>query len=82
MFPWEGTVKATLNATARQLVQVRYGYQKNSDKYAAFAYITPTGWGTIANDYKSILASHSMTITGRCAFTTNLLFAGFGAVVF
>jgi hypothetical protein len=59
-----GTLKATLNATARQLVQVRYGYQKNSDKYAAFPYIAPTGWGTIANDYKSILASHSWTIGG------------------
>src|SRR5215212_3544867 len=31
-----GTAKASLNATARQFVQVRYGYQKNSDKYAAF----------------------------------------------
>lgn len=59
-----GTVKASLNATAKQLVQVRYGYQKNSDKYAAVPYITPTGWGTIANDYKSILASHSWTLSG------------------
>ena len=57
-----GTAKASLNATARQFVQVRYGYQKNSDKYAAFPYITPTGWGTITNNYKSALASHSFTI--------------------
>jgi hypothetical protein len=59
-----GTLKASLNATAKQLVQVRYGYQKNSDKYAAFPYITPTGWGTIANDYKSALASHSWALGG------------------
>ncbi|HWW62202.1 MAG TPA: TonB-dependent receptor, partial [Thermoanaerobaculia bacterium] len=59
-----GTLKATLNATAKQFVQVRYGYQKNSDKYAAFPYVAPSGWGTIANDYKSILGSHSWTISG------------------
>lgn len=59
-----GTVKASMNATAKQFVQVRYGYQKNTDKYAAVPYITPTGWGTIANDYKSILGSHSWTIAG------------------
>ncbi len=59
-----GTVKATLNATAKQLISVRYGFQKNSDKYAAFPYIAPTGWGTISNDYKSALASHTWTIGG------------------
>ncbi len=59
-----GTVKASLNATAKQFIQVRYGYQKNSDKYAAFPYVTPSGWGTISNDYKSALASHSWTISG------------------
>jgi outer membrane receptor protein involved in Fe transport len=59
-----GTFKASLNATARQFVQVRYGYQKNSDKYAAVPYIAPSGWGTIANDYKSVLASHSWTLSG------------------
>jgi len=59
-----GTIKASLNATAKQFVQVRYGYQKNSDKYAAFSYITPTGWGTIANDYKSVLGSHAWTLGG------------------
>jgi len=58
------TVKASLNATAKQFVQVRYGYQKNSDKYAAFPYIAPTGWGTISNDYKSVLGSHNWTISG------------------
>jgi len=59
-----GTFKASLNATAKQFIQVRYGFQKNSDKYAAFSYITPSGWGTIANDYKSALVSHSWTLGG------------------
>ncbi len=59
-----GTAKLSLNATAKQFIQVRYGYQKNSDKYAAFSYVAPTGWGTIANDYKSVLANHSLTIGG------------------
>ncbi|HEX8170675.1 MAG TPA: TonB-dependent receptor [Thermoanaerobaculia bacterium] len=60
-----GTAKATLNATARQFVQVRYGFQKNSDKYAAFPYNAPTAWGTLTNDYKSILGSHSWTLGGN-----------------
>ncbi|HJQ37150.1 MAG TPA: TonB-dependent receptor [Thermoanaerobaculia bacterium] len=59
-----GTAKLSLNATAKQFLQVRYGYQKNSDKYAAFSYVAPTGWGTISNDYKSVLANHSWTIGG------------------
>ena len=57
-----GTAKVSLNATARQFIQVRYGFQKNTDKYAAVAYVTPSGWGTIANDYKSGLASHTWNI--------------------
>jgi outer membrane receptor protein involved in Fe transport len=59
-----GTAKISLNATARQFLQVRYGYQKNSDKYAAFSYIAPSGWGTISNDYKSVLVNHSWTLSG------------------
>src|ERR1051325_2824216 len=59
-----GTAKLSLNATAKQFVQVRYGYQKNTDKYAAFAYVLPNGWGTIANDYKSVLLNHSWTLSG------------------
>jgi hypothetical protein len=67
-YPFEdqlGTLKASLNATARQFVQVRYGYQKNADKYAAFSYNAPSAWGTLTNDYKSILGSHSWTIGGN-----------------
>lgn len=59
-----GTAKATWNATARQLVQVRYGYQKNTDIYGTSPLYLPSNQGTIANDYKSILAGHTWTIGG------------------
>jgi hypothetical protein len=57
-----GTAKASWNATARQLVQVRYGFQKNSDIYGTSPLYLPSNQGTIANDYKSILGSHTWTI--------------------
>jgi hypothetical protein len=57
-----GTAKASWSATARQLVQVRYGYQKNNDIYGTAPIYLPSNQGTITNDYKSMLASHSWTI--------------------
>ena len=36
-----GTAKATLNVSPKQYLQVRYGYQKNSDKYGASPHATP-----------------------------------------
>ncbi|HEV8658030.1 MAG TPA: TonB-dependent receptor [Thermoanaerobaculia bacterium] len=57
-----GTAKATWNATAKQLVQVRYGYQRNTDIYGTSPLYLPSNQGVIANDYKSALASHSWTI--------------------
>jgi hypothetical protein len=59
-----GTAKATWNLTAKQLVQVRYGYQKNSDIYGAAPQYTPSNQGTITNDYKSALLGHTWTISG------------------
>lgn len=59
-----GTAKVSWNATAKQLVQVRWGYQKNTDKYAAAPIYTPSNQGTIANDYKSGLLGHTWTISG------------------
>ena len=57
-----GTAKASWNATAKQLVQVRYGYQKNTDIYGANPLYLPSNQGIIANDYKSALASHTWNI--------------------
>ncbi|HEX9160518.1 MAG TPA: TonB-dependent receptor, partial [Thermoanaerobaculia bacterium] len=57
-----GTAKVSWNATAKQLVQVRYGYQKNTDIYGQSPIYLPSNQGIIANDYKSALASHTWTI--------------------
>ncbi|MEA2695686.1 MAG: hypothetical protein QOJ16_5073 [Acidobacteriota bacterium] len=57
-----GTVKASYDLSARQYLQVRYGYQKNSDKYGASPLASPSSLGTIANDYKSLLAGHTVQL--------------------
>ena len=49
------TAKASADLTPKQYLQVRYGYQKNSDKYGASALVAPTALGTISNKYSSIL---------------------------
>ncbi len=54
-----GTAKATYDISARQYLQVRYGYQKNADKYGASPLTAPSALGTIANDYSSVLAGHT-----------------------
>ncbi len=50
--------KVTANISASQFLQVRYGYQKNSQKYGASPVHTPDALGTLSNKYYSILASH------------------------
>jgi len=55
------TAKATVNITPSQFMQVRYGYQKNTDKYGAGPQAVPSSLGTLANEYESILGGHSWT---------------------
>jgi len=50
-----GTAKASVDLTAKQFLQVRYGYQKNSSKYGASALSAPTSLGTTLNKYSSVL---------------------------
>ncbi|HEY2322059.1 MAG TPA: TonB-dependent receptor, partial [Thermoanaerobaculia bacterium] len=57
-----GTAKLSLNASPKQLLQVRYGYQKNADKYGQSALAAPTSLGTVSNDYKSLLANDTWQI--------------------
>jgi hypothetical protein len=57
-----GTAKLTYNISPKQYLQVRYGYQKNSQKYGADALAAPESLGTITNEYSSILAGHSFQI--------------------
>jgi hypothetical protein len=56
------TAKITDNISPKQYLQVRYGYQKNSDKYSATAFSAPDSLGTVTNKYSSILAGHSLQI--------------------
>jgi outer membrane receptor protein involved in Fe transport len=57
------TAKATYDINAKQYLQVRYGYQKNTDKYGAGSLAAPSNLGTIANKYSSILAGYTATIS-------------------
>lgn len=56
------TGKVSTNLTAAQFLQVRYGYQKNSDVYGATATTIPSGLGITTNKYDSILLGHSWQI--------------------
>lgn len=56
------TGKATMNATAAQFLQLRYGYQKNSDIYGASTRALPSSLGITTNKYDSILGGHSWQI--------------------
>jgi hypothetical protein len=57
-----GTAKLTYDISARQYLQVRYGYQKNSDKYGANPLADPSSLGTVVNDYKSLLLGHTLQL--------------------
>jgi hypothetical protein len=57
------TAKASADITPKQYLQVRYGYQKNTDKYGASSLTAPTALGTIANKYSSILAGHTWQLS-------------------
>ena len=57
-----GTAKVTYDISAKQYLQVRYGYQKNADKYGASPLTAPSALGTIANDYSSFLAGHTWQV--------------------
>ncbi len=57
------TAKVTYDIDAKQYLQVRYGYQKNTDKYGAGSLAAPSNLGTIANKYSSILAGYTATIS-------------------
>jgi len=56
------TAKATYDISAKQYLQVRYGYQKNNDKYGASPLAAPDGLGTLINEYASLLAGHTAQI--------------------
>ena len=58
------TAKASVDINAKQYLQVRYGYQKNSDKYGASSLAAPSSLGTTLNKYSSVLAGHTWQLGG------------------
>jgi len=56
------TAKVTADPSPTQMLQVRYGYQKNADKYGQSPLAAPSSLGTVANKYSSILAGHTAQI--------------------
>jgi Carboxypeptidase regulatory-like domain/TonB dependent receptor len=57
-----GTAKVSVDINAKQFLQVRYGYQKNTDKYGQSSLAAPDSLGTTRNDYKSLLAGHTWQV--------------------
>jgi hypothetical protein len=57
------TAKASGDINPKQFLQVRYGYQKNSDKYGASPSVLPSALGTITNKYHSTLAGHTWQVS-------------------
>jgi Carboxypeptidase regulatory-like domain/TonB dependent receptor len=57
------TAKGSADVTAKQYLQVRYGYQKNSDKYGASSLSAPDSLGTTTNKYSSILAGDTWQVS-------------------
>lgn len=49
--------KLSYDISPKQYLQVRYGYQKNSDVYGASPLAAPSSLGTVTNSYKSLLGS-------------------------
>lgn len=56
------TAKVSADPNSTQFLQVRYGYQRNSDIYGASPVILPSALGTLTNDYHSILVGHTWQI--------------------
>jgi len=56
------TVKMTWDISPKQYLQVRYGYQKNTDKYGASPLAAPDSLGTVTNKYSSVLAGHTLQL--------------------
>src|SRR5215831_9567944 len=57
--------KVTYDASATQFLQVRFGYQKNSDKYGASPTNTPDSLGTVDNKYTTILAGWQSQVSAK-----------------
>ncbi len=57
------TAKATYDVNAMNYLQVRYGYQKNSQLYGAGPFAPPSWLGTTTNKYSSVLAGYTAQLS-------------------
>ncbi|HXU46448.1 MAG TPA: TonB-dependent receptor, partial [Thermoanaerobaculia bacterium] len=57
-----GQAKVSWDPSPKQFLQVRYGFQKNTDKYGQGPLTAPSALGTVTNDYKSILVGHTLQL--------------------
>ena len=69
--------KATANLSAKNFLQVRYGYQKNTDKYNAVTTSTPDNFGTLINEAYSVLAGLQSQVSDSAFNELNLQYAEF-----
>jgi Carboxypeptidase regulatory-like domain/TonB dependent receptor-like, beta-barrel len=60
-----GTAKVSADINAKQYLQVRYGFQKNTSKYGQSSLAAPDSLGTTTNDYKSLLAGHTAQLSAN-----------------
>jgi len=58
------TAKVTVEPTPAQLLQVRYGYQKNQDTYGQADNFLPSALGVSKNKYSSVLVGHTWQLGG------------------
>ena len=56
------TAKVSGDVNPKQFLQVRYGYQKNTDIYGASPAALPSSLGTLTNKYRSLLVGHTWQI--------------------
>ena len=69
--------KATSNLNAKNFLQVRYGYQKNTDKYNAIPNATPDNFGTLVNEAFSFLGGLQSQVSDSAFNELNIQYAEF-----
>ncbi len=69
--------KGTANLSAKNYLQVRYGYQKNTDKYNAVTNATPDNFGTLVNEAWSALAGLQSQVSDSAFNELNFQYAKF-----
>jgi len=59
------TAKSTADISAKQYLQVRYGYQKVTEKYGESPTVAPDSLSTLTNKYQSILGGYNLQISSN-----------------